>query len=760
MPEIVHEVAQADRSHEFLDELRGAVIMLRRRWRIVALSILICVTSAVLYLASARRYYQATTRVLILQQGGRPLNVGSNDTSHVVEPSDDLLATHGMIVASPLVVGRAIQSVGRENLPTLADADDPVKAAAQLLKVTRPDRMARILEISYQAHSREEALLMVEGITESYKRFLEATYQKSSNEVVSLIRRARDDLGKDLTDLEKKYSEMREKSAVPLSDSAGNSYLTRRLERWDQALVESMIKANVLKAQLELGKELASKGTELWAIAHAVTQLGGDASSLTATMASRTTYNGAIDYVRQLEQEQNQLAERHGPQISKVQELQDQITRVKQRTRNARARMEESEVKDLLDSLSQSLKSVDMMRGELFAALERNRVEVKKVELDMLEEESLRDKLGRQRSLFNTVVDQLKQAQFISDFSTISSETIEPANALRHPVYPRNFLTLVASILVGSMLGAGLAAVVDRFDQRIRSIDELRRTLNMPVLGQVPFISPSQAVATGPLGLVSRSMPHSPCAEAYRAIRTNLEFLRRNRSLKVMLVTSPHSGNGKSTMASNLAIGMAHLGRHVLLVDADLRKPNQDRIHGVPRTRGLTHVLRRLLPLDRVVQRSSVENLDLLTTGPQVPNPAELLMSSGMGEFLDEARAGYDLIIIDSSPMLAVTDASVIGANVDGVLLVVTLNGLRHVDVDRTKEMLDSMGAFTLGVAVNQVRPENGGYGYGYGYGNIATAESREEDVESARDDAGVVDDATYMSNGHADALDQTKDRD
>ncbi|MFO0889772.1 MAG: polysaccharide biosynthesis tyrosine autokinase [Isosphaeraceae bacterium] len=751
MPEIAQEAARSGDPHEFLDELRNSVIMLRRRWRIVAVSVLVCVTFAVLYLAGARRYYQATTRVLILQQGGRPLNVGSNDTTHVVEPTDDLLATHGMIVSSPLVVGRAIQAIGREDLPTLAEAEDPVKAAVKLLKVTRPDRMARILEISFQAYSRDEALRMVDAVTESYRKFLEDTYQKSSHEVVSLIRRARDDLGNELTELEEKYAKMREQSAVPLADSAGNSYLTKRLERWDQALVETAIKSTVMKAQLALGKELASRGTELWAIAHAVSQLGGDASSLTATMTARTTYNGAIDYVRQLEQEQHQLAERHGPQLSKVQELQEQITRVKQRTRDARARMEAFEVRDLLDSLAQGLRSVDGMRAELVAALEGSRSEVKRVELDMLEEESLRDKLERQRALFNTVVDQLKQAQFISDFSTISSETIEPANALRYPVYPRNLMTLVAAVLVGAMLGAGLAAVVDRFDQRIRSIEELRRALGLPVLGQVPYLTPSQAAAAGQVGLIGRSMPHSPCAEAYRAIRTNLEFLRRNRTVRVILVTSPHSGDGKSTVASNLAVGMAHLGRRVLLVDADLRKPNQDRIHGLPRLRGLTHVVRRLLPLGRVVQRTSVENLDLLTTGPQVPNPAELLMSPGMGEFLDEARAAYDLVIIDSSPMLAVTDASVIGSSVDGVLLVVSLNGLSHTDVERTRELLEAMGAFALGVAINQVRRDNGGYGYGYGYGDTE-AETPDNETDSTRDDPEAREDPAYRGNGHADA--------
>src|SRR5262249_38676444 len=148
--------------------------------------------------------------------------------------------------------------------------------------------------------------------------------------------------------LREEYMQVREKSNVPVLDRMGESYLSHRLEQWDRAVTDMTIKGIVLRAQLELGKKLAAGNTELWAIAHAITQLGGDASSLTATLGARTTLTGATDYVRQLEQEQQQLTERHGPQFSKVQELQDQVLRVKERVRSLRSQMEDSEVKDLL----------------------------------------------------------------------------------------------------------------------------------------------------------------------------------------------------------------------------------------------------------------------------------------------------------------------------------------------------------------------------------------------------------------------------
>src|SRR5262249_15357296 len=156
---------------------------------------------------------------------------------------------------------------------------------------------------------------------------------------------------------------------------------------------------------------------------------------------------------------------------------------------------------------------------------------------------------------------------------------------------------------------------------------------DLSVLGVIPQLTEEQRATMGEVGLISQAMPRSLPAEAYKALRTNLEFLRRNQRLEVIMVTSPTASDGKSTTSSNLAISLAHAGRRVLLVDADLRKPSLDSIYGLRRDRGLSHVLRDLMPMSRVVQRTSVENLDFIATGPEVPNPAELLMSARLGEF-------------------------------------------------------------------------------------------------------------------------------
>ena len=368
-------------------------------------------------------------------------------------------------------------------------------------------------------------------------------------------------------------------------------------------------------------------------------------------------------------------------------------------------------------AIEQSLDSVQAMRNELGKQFGQDQEKAKQVEEDLLAEEYLRSKLEQQRALFHTVVDQLKQAQFSSAYSSITAQVIEPAQTPRRPVWPKVILTLALALVVGGMLGTGTAVVLDRLDQRIRSLDELRRLTGLAVLGQVALLPGRRSGAMGPIGLISYAKPNSYWAEAYRAIRTNIDFRRRNQRLQVLLVTSPYPGDGKTTAASNLAISFALAGRRVLLIDADLRKPSLDKVYGLRREHGLSHLLQDLLPLHQVVQRSKIENLEVITVDPEVPNPGELLSSTRLKELLDEARQTYDVILLDSSPLLAVVDPALIGAVVDGVVLVARPETLQHRDVEPILELLSIAGASILGLLVNGIHAGEGRYSSRNSYG-------------------------------------------
>ena len=284
---------------------------------------------------------------------------------------------------------------------------------------------------------------------------------------------------------------------------------------------------------------------------------------------------------------------------------------------------------------------------------------------------------------------------------------------------PNQDLVMVMALFAGCGLGGVAAVVADLLDARVRTLAEIRAQLDLPVIGLIPQLSAEQSKATGPIGLLSHQAPRSALAESYKSTRTNLEFLRRARRSQVLLISSAHSGDGKSTTSSNLAITLAQSGRRVLLIDGDLRKPSLHTIYNQHRDRGLTSLLEGDQSVAAAAEPTLVEHLDLVTTGPDTANPAELLASHRLAEILEEARKLYEIIIIDSSSLLAVTDPSIIAAVIDGIILVVRISSTRRYDVERTMELVNTLGIPALGVVVNGITRDQVGFAYGgHGYGN------------------------------------------
>lgn len=210
--------------------------------------------------------------------------------------------------------------------------------------------------------------------------------------------------------------------------------------------------------------------------------------------------------------------------------------------------------------------------------------------------------------------------------------------------------------------------------------------------------------------------PRSPMAESFRTLRTNINFSAVDRELKMLLVTSPHMGEGKSTASANLAVVMAQAGQETLLVDCDLRKPVLHKFFDLPNGQGLTNLLSEDLPLEKLVQPTVQDKLKVLTSGPIPPNPAEMLGSRRMERFLKELRSRYDRIIIDTAPVEAVTDALVLSSQVDGVLLVIDAGKTPVQMAQDAREKLARANAYLVGVILNKVKREANGYYYYYYY--------------------------------------------
>lgn len=215
--------------------------------------------------------------------------------------------------------------------------------------------------------------------------------------------------------------------------------------------------------------------------------------------------------------------------------------------------------------------------------------------------------------------------------------------------------------------------------------------------------------------LISMTTPKSPIAEQFRTIRTNIQFSSVDEELQTMIVTSSGPAEGKSTTTANLAVVFAQQGKRVLLIDADLRKPT---VHYTFRTEnhiGLSNVLTRQASLEEAVATTAQDKLWVLPSGPIPPNPSELLGSKGMTTLLEQAKDQYDVIILDTPPVLAVTDAQVLSNLADGVVLVVS-SGKTEIDAaKKARELLDSAKARILGVVLNNKKVQDSQYYYYYG---------------------------------------------
>lgn len=216
--------------------------------------------------------------------------------------------------------------------------------------------------------------------------------------------------------------------------------------------------------------------------------------------------------------------------------------------------------------------------------------------------------------------------------------------------------------------------------------------------------------------LITKLNPRSPISEQYRTLRTNVDFSSIDEQLQSILVTSSGPGEGKSMTAANLAIVYAQQGKQILLIDADLRKPTAHYTFRLDNLRGLSNILVNDLKLESAITKSDVENLDIITSGPIPPNPAELLGSGRMKTFIENIKETYDMMIFDTPPVLAVTDAQILANLVDGSILVVRSKQTEYEEAIRAKEALEPARGKLLGAVLND-RDKSGAMNYYY-YGD------------------------------------------
>lgn len=323
--------------------------------------------------------------------------------------------------------------------------------------------------------------------------------------------------------------------------------------------------------------------------------------------------------------------------------------------------------------------------------------------------EQLQARLTQYRTIYSNLVTSYEQVRLAEEQTSTNVVVSEPASQPYIQVSPKTAQNTLLVAVAGMLLAAGAVFAIDRLDDTIKNPEEIRRRFNLPILGMIAWHETDE---DKPIALVE---PRSPTAEAFRSLRTNLTYTALDKPLRRILVTSPAPQDGKTTIASNLAVVFSQNEKQVVLVDADLRRPEVHHKFGLTNRVGLTELFVR--PLDiiaGVIHPVSATKMAVITSGGLPPNPSELLTSKKMGEILERLNQAFDLIILDTPPLLTVTDAAALAPSMDGVVLVAKPGSTKLGAFERSLEQLRAVGARVLGVVLNDVNPTSRKYGYYY----------------------------------------------
>jgi succinoglycan biosynthesis transport protein ExoP len=319
---------------------------------------------------------------------------------------------------------------------------------------------------------------------------------------------------------------------------------------------------------------------------------------------------------------------------------------------------------------------------------------------------------------------QLSQLQAAAAVEQGGAQLLAPATVPAVPFAPNPLRTGILGLGVGLMLGLGLAFLLDYLDNRIRGKEALERaTSQLPVIGMIPTVADWRNVELAML--ICRDEPGSSAAEAYRTLRTSIQFLGLDRSVRTLQVTSPATSDGRTTTLVNLAVALAKAGQRVVVVDCDLRHPRVHEFFGFPPNPGFTSVLLGEVALDQAWRAPpGLPLLRVLSAGPVPPNPSELLSGQRTAKVLQLLQEDADFVLVDSPPVLPVSDAAVIATVVDATLLVIHDNKTLRKHLARALELLAGVNAAVIGTVLNRVVAGDDAYGDRYGYRPAATASS------------------------------------
>jgi capsular exopolysaccharide synthesis family protein len=698
-------------SLHFLDYWR---IIRIRKTVIISVFLLIAITATVVTFILPESY-SSTARIVI---NADVLDIpGMNGMQSPYAPYDPyLIQTEFEIMQSEKVLGRVIGALDLNNKwGNKYNGNVPLKTedTMQLLKQRMnlsPERNTKLVDITIYSEDKEEAARLANGIAQAYQDYrldlrksnttngiavLKAEFQDEENRIQAVQTNV-DQLRKDLNIVD----------ADPQTFGPSPTLTQTQLQHYKDQQIEQEREFTKMSVQLsELQLLQATNPADLRDVLPTMIadqMLGTLLDSLHRTEQSLATLK--VDYST------------NNPDVMRQQKLADELnTEIDARVRGLMISLA-SQVKSLKASL-------DTVTNTVANAIEKDREEAERGRPYWELKRKQATMIDLQKVLQAKVTSETIDLQIPK---TTMVTIIDQAQPGKSPVRPNKTLNIILGIVIGLLVGVGLAFFIEYLDTSVKTIDDVERALQSPVLGVIP-----QNVGH----LIDEGV-ESQHAEAYRVLRTNLLFSRKDDRLNSIVVVSAGAGEGKSTTVLNLATVFAQAGQRVLLVDSDLRRPTLHKLLKVSNSLGVTNYLLKQNTLEEVIQRTSVPTLDLMASGKLPSSSMNILGSAPMKDMVAELKQRYDFVFFDSPPIMGVSDAAILASEIDMVIQVIQYRRYPQPMNIRAKQMIEKVGGTLIGIVLNNInmsQDESYYYYSGYYHGYYYYSKNEEEQDAEAR---------------------------
>lgn len=741
--------------------------MLRRRWHHLVLGVVVGLGFALLYQYATTPVYESRIEILV---GQRSSEMASSGTMSNAQASGDVihedqLATHMRLFVSRKIVGDALASPSLQNIASLTAVTklggNPVDLIIDNLEVSRGGEgaaeNAMVLSATYRDPNAEDAVAILSAVYASYQSYVESHSQSTSREAAELIEAARLENERELATADQEYRSFIQTVPVLLEGERVRDVHKSRLDQLELELNGVRTSLAEAKSRLDVINQyvisngnasiddlnnlalLSQKEVERLKLFLDMTRGETQSEAFQAEQplraeAARAQYSRLLDLL----QKERTLVEVYGASHPLIESARQEIEVIHQfiaenAPADTPARGQQLDPQGMLATFTQLLKN-DVAEYEIRerVLVETSREELrlaKEVENAFLEGNSKKAKLVRAQARYDEVIRRLQELNLAGSYAGFSTDLLATPEAARRPAWPKLPIVLALGALLGLSLGGVTGLTAEVLDTTFRDVEDLEQSLSAPAIAHVPRFNLRKLAIPDPSetrlapSLVAAHCPRSCEAEVYRVARTSLMIKTRGKTGCVLMMSSPHPGDGKSTTIANLAISFAQTGKKVLLIDADLRRPVIAGLFGIADQPGLADVLKGECSLARSVSKSQIEGLDVMPHGIETSVPAELLESNRMGMLLQAARQAYDIVLVDAPPLLAVADPAIIAPLVDGVILAVRVNKNGRRPVERAGRILSDIGIQPTGIIVNGIDASTqASYGYGtyradqYGY--------------------------------------------